>query len=72
MGRDLAQSAVACVAMTEAERTEFSAYGVSDDRIEVNANGIDPDDYQLENPDVAVARFRLRRSVSAVRALSCS
>ncbi len=67
VGRNLAQSAAACVAVTEAERTEFSAYGVSDDRIEVIPNGIDPDGYQLENPDVAVARFRQATGIGSAR-----
>ena len=67
VGRNLAQSAAACVAVTEAERTEFSAYGVSDDRIEVIPNGIDPDGYQLENPDEEVAGFHQAAGTGGAR-----
>jgi glycosyltransferase involved in cell wall biosynthesis len=67
VGRNLAQSAAACVAVTEAERTEFSAYGVPDDRIEVIPNGIDPDGYQLKNLNEAVARFRQTSGIGSAR-----
>ncbi len=67
VGRTLARSAAGCVAVTEAERTEFAAYGVSDDHIEVIPNGIDPDAYRLENPDEAVAGFRQAVGIGSAR-----
>lgn len=58
VGRRMARSAAACVAVTDAERGDFAVCGVSDDRIVVIPNGIDPDAYQIEGAGGAVARFR--------------
>lgn len=65
--RNLVRSAAACVAVTEAECTEFSSYGVSDDHIEIIPNGIDPDGYQPGNPDEAVSRFRQAAGIGSAR-----
>lgn len=67
VGRNLAQSAAACVAVTEVERAEFIAYGVSDDRIEVISNGIDPDAYKIVKPDEAIAGFRRKAGIGSAR-----
>ncbi|EJL78588.1 glycosyltransferase [Polaromonas sp. CF318] len=45
VGRELAQSAAACVAITEQERADFAAYGVPAGRVTVIPNGIDPRQY---------------------------
>ncbi|SFU91794.1 Glycosyltransferase involved in cell wall bisynthesis [Polaromonas sp. YR568] len=45
IGRELAQSATACVAITHQERADFAAYGVSAERVTVIPNGIDPGQY---------------------------
>lgn len=58
VGHRLTRSAAACVAVTDAERVDFVGCGVSDDRIVVIPNGIDPDAYQIERVPGAVARFR--------------
>ncbi len=56
--RRLVQMAAACVAVTDAERADFTSYGVTDDRIVVIPNGVDSDSYQLEKPEEAIADFR--------------
>jgi glycosyltransferase involved in cell wall biosynthesis len=58
VGRQLRQSAAACVAITEAERMDFAACGVPSERIAVIPNGIDIADYQVDNPNLASERFR--------------
>lgn len=63
VGRELAQSAAACVAITDQERADFAAYGVAPGRVTVIPNGIDPGQY-TGNPD-AERRIRERLGIGA-------
>jgi glycosyltransferase involved in cell wall biosynthesis len=63
IGRGLARSAAAGVAITEAERADFAAYGVADDRIQVIPNGIDPQQYMLPDPADWERDFRRRHDL---------
>lgn len=47
IGRRIARSAAMCVAITDDERADFTAFGVPAARIRVIPNGIDPAQYQL-------------------------
>lgn len=65
VGREIATTANACVAITEDEREDFLAYGVSGDRVVVIPNGIDPDEYSRQcevDVDLVRERFALPRS----------
>lgn len=66
-GQQIAQSAAVCIAITDAERTDFTAYGVPDERIVVIPNGIDPDAYHLESFGEAVAALRQASGVGDAR-----
>ena len=68
-GRKLARSAAACIAITESEKSDFSECGVLPARVFVIPNGIDPDEYLLEDAQGAVARFRRASSVGESRFL---
>lgn len=57
VGRELAQSAAECVAITDQERSDFAAYGVPAERVTVIPNGIDPGQYTCD-PD---AECRIRQ-----------
>ena len=46
IGRRIARSAAMCVAITDDERADFTAFGVPDARIRVIPNGIDPAQYE--------------------------
>lgn len=62
VGRAIAQSASACVAITEQERADFDAYGVQPERVTVIPNGIDPEDYAMigqEDMDGVLKKFAL-------------
>lgn len=59
VGREIARSAAACVAITDEERTDFTAYGVSPERVTVIPNGIDPKQYDC--PDMQEMEARLRQ-----------
>lgn len=54
IGREIARSAAACIAITDKERDELAAYGVEQRKISVIPNGIDPqlyaaaDNYDIE------------------------
>lgn len=50
VGRELTQSAAACVAITDQERADFAAHGVAPGRVTVIPNGIDPGQY-TRDPD---------------------
>lgn len=67
VGRKLARSAAACIAITEAERADFLACGVPDERVVVIPNGIDPDAYHLDDPLSAIAAFRQSVGVGNAR-----
>lgn len=67
VGHRLAKLAAACVAVTEAERTDFSACGVPDERVVVIPNGIDPEAYRLDDESAAVATFRREAGVGDSR-----
>lgn len=67
VGRQLRQSAAACVAVTEAESMDFAACGVPGERIAVIPNGIDIADYQLDDPALAIDSFRRRAGVGDAR-----
>lgn len=58
VGRRLARSAAACIAVTEAERADFVACGVDPRRVVVIPNGIDPDACRLADAAAAIAEFR--------------
>lgn len=58
VGRQLEQSAAACVAVTDAECVDFKNCGVAAERIAVIPNGIDIADYRLEDPALASEQFR--------------
>jgi len=60
VGRDIVQSASACVAITNDERADFVACGVSLERIEVIPNGIDPDQFEVQEGREAEQRLRKR------------
>lgn len=63
VGRRLARSAAACVAITDDERADFSAYGVAADRVSVIPNGVDPEQYDLPDSKEAVNKFRLENQL---------
>jgi glycosyltransferase involved in cell wall biosynthesis len=63
IGRELAQSAAACVAITDQERADFAAYGVAAGRVRVIPNGIDPGQYACD-PDTE-RRIRERFQIGA-------
>ncbi|PKO38926.1 MAG: glycosyltransferase [Betaproteobacteria bacterium HGW-Betaproteobacteria-18] len=67
VGRKLTRSATACIAITEAERADFLACGVPDERVVVIPNGIDPDAYRLDDPLTAIAEFRQSVGVGNAR-----
>lgn len=67
VGRRLARFAAACVAVTDAERADFSAYGVAAERVVVIPNGIDPDAYELADPLAAAAGFRRELGIGNAR-----
>lgn len=58
VGRRLARSAAACIAVTEAERADFASSGVDPRHVVVIPNGIDPEAYRLADSAAAVAEFR--------------
>jgi glycosyltransferase involved in cell wall biosynthesis len=58
MGRRLARSAAACVAITYDERADFAACGVIEEQVRVIPNGIDPEQYELSDPVEAEDKFR--------------
>lgn len=57
-GKAIVRDAVACVAITENEQSDFSSYGVLTEKIEVIPNGIDPSAY--EKPDALGADVAVR------------
>jgi glycosyltransferase involved in cell wall biosynthesis len=59
-GREIARSAAACVAITDEERADFTAYGVSPGRVNVIPNGIDPKQYDCPDMQELEVRFRER------------
>jgi glycosyltransferase involved in cell wall biosynthesis len=63
VGRELARSAAACVAITDQERADFAAYGVPAGRVTVIPNGIDPGQY-TRDPE-AERRIRERFQTGA-------
>lgn len=63
VGRELARSAAACVAITDQERADFAAYGVAAGRVAVIPNGIDPGQY-TRDPE-AERRIRERFQTGA-------
>jgi glycosyltransferase involved in cell wall biosynthesis len=65
VGRKLAQMATACVAITEAEREDFQACGVKGERVTVIPNGIDPDDFDVDDLSQRMQMFRDRVGVGA-------
>lgn len=67
VGQKLARSAAACVAITEAERGDFLACGVPDERVVVIPNGIDPDTYNLDDSLTAIGTFRQSVGVGNAR-----
>lgn len=60
VGRELAQSAAACVAITDQERADFAAYGVPAGRVTVIPNGIDAGQYNRDADAERRMRERLR------------
>lgn len=67
VGRRLARSAAACIAVTEAECADFLACGVDPRRIVVIPNGIDPDAGRLADAAAAMAEFRSACEVGDAR-----
>jgi glycosyltransferase involved in cell wall biosynthesis len=60
VGRDLARSAAACIAITEEELADFEAYSVASDRVTIIPNGIDPAQYRRTAKEEAQIRFAAR------------
>lgn len=58
VGRAIARSAAACVAITEHERPDFTAYGVAPERVTVIPNGIDPEEYNYPAAQETERQFR--------------
>lgn len=58
VGRELARSAAVCVAITDQERSDFSAYSIPPERVVVIPNGIDPGQYI--NASLAQAEVQIR------------
>ncbi|GAB2182012.1 glycosyltransferase family 4 protein [Denitratisoma sp. agr-D3] len=67
VGSAVARGAAACIAVTEAEITDFVDCGVAAEHVEVIPNGIDPDQYKLDDTTIAVERFRSAHGLGDAR-----
>lgn len=65
VGKDIAGSAVACVAITEQECADFVSYGVERDRIAIIPNGIDAAQYDRPGSQQAEETFRQQLGIGA-------
>ncbi len=67
VGSAVAREAAACIAVTEAEIADFVDCGVAAERVAVIPNGIDPDQYVLNDTAIAVERFRTEHGLGDAR-----
>lgn len=58
IGREIARSAAACIAITDMERDQLSAYGVDQKKVSVIPNGIDLQQYVAADTDHITKEFR--------------
>lgn len=65
ISRGLIRDAARCLCVTDNERDHFLSLGADEGRLETIPNGIDPEQYRLENPALQIQEFRHRIGIGA-------
>jgi glycosyltransferase involved in cell wall biosynthesis len=65
IGRRIIRSAKGWVAITEAERVDFTAYGIASDSVVVIPNGVDPEEYVEPAPNAKYPSTKIKELENA-------